>query len=50
VNGPAIGVRSDERINVTRITLMTLIIADKTQKNQRQSVLSASSGSYESVR
>jgi hypothetical protein len=49
VYGPAIGVRSNERINGTRITLMTQIITDKTSKDLRQSALSASSVFYESV-
>jgi hypothetical protein len=46
IYGSAIGVRSKERINRTRMTLMTLIIADKTLKDQRQS---ASSVFYEPV-
>jgi len=49
IYGPAIGVRSKDRINGTRITLMTRIIADKTPKDQCQSAESASSAFYESV-
>jgi hypothetical protein len=41
VYGSAIGVRSKERINGTLMTRMTLIIADKTIKDQRQSASSA---------
>jgi hypothetical protein len=36
-------------INRTRMTLMTLIIADKPLKDQRQSASSASSAFYEPV-
>jgi hypothetical protein len=49
VYGPAIGVRSKERINGTRMTLLTRIIADKTPNDQRQSALSAPSAFYEAV-
>jgi hypothetical protein len=38
-----------ERINGTRLTLMTRIIADKTPEDQRQSASSASSAFYEPV-
>src|SRR5215475_5205916 len=47
--GPAIGDRGKDRINGTRMTLMTRIIADKTPKDQCQSAESASSAFYESV-
>jgi hypothetical protein len=49
VYGSAIGVRSKEGVNGTRMTRMTRIIADKTLKDQRQSALSASSAFYEPV-
>src|SRR5262245_17528306 len=49
IYGPAIGVRSKDRINGTRMTLMTRIIADKTPKDQCQSAESASSAFYESL-
>jgi hypothetical protein len=41
--------RSKERINGTLMTRMTRIITDNTQKDQRQSALSASSAFYESI-
>ena len=47
--GSAIGVRSKERFNRTRMTRMRRIIADKTEKDLRQFALSASSAFYESV-
>jgi hypothetical protein len=49
VNCSAIAVRSKERVNGTLMTLMTLISADKTLKDQRQSAPSVSSAFYEPV-
>jgi hypothetical protein len=45
----SIGVRSKERVNGTRMTRITQIIADKIQKGQRQSASSASSAFYQRV-